>query len=808
MATSAGFKQECPSCGASVPIRDPKLIGKKTDCPVCKYRFVVEQPAAGDEDEADEKPAAKTKARPRPETAVTAKRPASGAGPSGKPQPVRKRRGEDDDDDDEEEARPQAKPKAKPSTSSIFILGGGLALVAVLLLGVGGYFIFFNKPAPSKRVIHDDPPPTDGEKTGKGNPLKNILPAGGTAEITNLLPNDVDAVATCKQVPLLVNSPMGTAALTTPGAFRGEFAERLLGLPLSHIEQVVLAENSKDNWLFAVVRTREPIKEDKVKQALGLQAQPSRKVERREYYVVDLGDWLVNANRMLDRDAADKAIAQAGRPRQLAVFFRDPHTLVLADVAPLEQFLKAGGQPQQVQQPPPAPDEKTPPSNNYLTINPGMKQLLDRMEAQSGTVVSLAVDCTVPRQEKRFEPINSTFQLDASTDLQAEGLAVRRTDDDTYFTLGLECKKQETADTLPEKLRQGARAFGAWDTVLPRLKLAHFEGDPSPTTGGGKVVPMDRDLPRFTVRQPTKNFKTVLFELQFSPNTKASLWLRESLRPTMVRARGLLEMASGQPRVHALAAALKAYVEQNEKTFPRGIYPLAVPVARWGRPWTPDHHLSWLVAVLPFLGEEYKGLHAYIQTKESSHSPDNLRQAATVVPAFLNPQTPRSSWWVRVPSLPDNDLATTQFVGIAGIGLDAARYAADDTEHRDKLGVFGYERATKLADIPRPGGTIAVAQVPASFKRPWIAGGGATVQGVPETNSIQPFVSAEHDKKRGTYVIMADFSVRFVPETIPNDLFKAMCTLKGADPAQVEKETVLIKEPLKVELKADPVAKE
>ena len=50
MAASAGFKQECPSCGAAVPIKDPKLIGKKTDCPVCKFRFVVAEPAAGADD--------------------------------------------------------------------------------------------------------------------------------------------------------------------------------------------------------------------------------------------------------------------------------------------------------------------------------------------------------------------------------------------------------------------------------------------------------------------------------------------------------------------------------------------------------------------------------------------------------------------------------------------------------------------------------------------------------------------------------------------------------------------------------------
>ena len=45
MAITTPFKQPCPSCEAPVPIRDAGLIGKKVECPKCKYRFVVEEPA-------------------------------------------------------------------------------------------------------------------------------------------------------------------------------------------------------------------------------------------------------------------------------------------------------------------------------------------------------------------------------------------------------------------------------------------------------------------------------------------------------------------------------------------------------------------------------------------------------------------------------------------------------------------------------------------------------------------------------------------------------------------------------------------
>jgi DNA-directed RNA polymerase subunit RPC12/RpoP len=46
----ASFRQECPSCGDLV-LLDSKLAGKKTDCPKCKFRFIVSDPRAKDEEE-------------------------------------------------------------------------------------------------------------------------------------------------------------------------------------------------------------------------------------------------------------------------------------------------------------------------------------------------------------------------------------------------------------------------------------------------------------------------------------------------------------------------------------------------------------------------------------------------------------------------------------------------------------------------------------------------------------------------------------------------------------------------------------
>ena len=42
------YNVDCPSCEASVPIRSSAMIGKKTECPKCKYRFTVPEPPGDD----------------------------------------------------------------------------------------------------------------------------------------------------------------------------------------------------------------------------------------------------------------------------------------------------------------------------------------------------------------------------------------------------------------------------------------------------------------------------------------------------------------------------------------------------------------------------------------------------------------------------------------------------------------------------------------------------------------------------------------------------------------------------------------
>src|SRR5207253_649591 len=180
MATTASFKQQCPSCEAMVPIRDANLIGRKIDCPKCKYRFVVEDPGIAEDEEEASKPS-----RSRGE-----EKGANGV----KGKPGARRRDEDDDDDDD-------KAPAKSGGNNKLILGVGLSVVAVGLLVVVGYFLMAggNSSSDSKSSGTPSQAASNTQKTEPANEDKpaEAAPAASSVSVellTNLMPPDTEGV--------------------------------------------------------------------------------------------------------------------------------------------------------------------------------------------------------------------------------------------------------------------------------------------------------------------------------------------------------------------------------------------------------------------------------------------------------------------------------------------------------------------------------------------------------------------------------------------------------------------------------------
>lgn len=297
-----------------------------------------------------------------------------------------------------------------------------------------------------------------------------------------------------------------------------------------------------------------------------------------------------------------------------------------------------------------------------------------------------------------------------------------------------------------------------------------------------------------------------------------------------------VKMAADHGGKHALALGLKKMTEAKIPVWqegtvgmvkkdgiglPTGAFPRDKTANRAGM--LPGERVSWMTALLPHLGHDI--LHRQVKPHQSWRDPANWMPGATLIPEFQDPSFPDSSRFVGVAGLPF-EYGTTHFVGIAGVGADAASYPPGDPLFVDKRGAFGYDRWTPLKEIQEGRGLSNVAvmiQVPHDGPGgvgPWIAGGGATIRGVPETGSIAPFVlgknregaPATHMGKRGTFVIMADGSVRFVDQNVSDDVFKAMVTIKGAAPKGFDLEanphTPLLPNPKAAKVDKEPAPEE
>jgi hypothetical protein len=326
-------------------------------------------------------------------------------------------------------------------------------------------------------------------------------------------------------------------------------------------------------------------------------------------------------------------------------------------------------------------------------------------------------------------------------------------------------------------------------------------GGPGPGMGrpprGGRAGPGGEDVPGFPgAGQPNNEpasakdgtvtilalDKTVVVTADLLLKEKAYGLLMDGATAYVISLRGEADAATTRSRVHELAAALQEYVKAKGH-YPRGALHRP-PSAERVIDWAPAQRLSWMVDLLPFLQQgEYKDLFedrvkGFDATK-SWRDPPNLYLGMMVIPQYVVLGKPNNPYKVRYPGMLIR-LGATHFVGMAGVGLDAAEYDPSNPAVAKKLGIFGYNREIKPDQIKNPEQTIALIQVPVEHKAPWIAGGGSTVRGVSEdADALRPFVCAEYQGKPGTFAIMADGKVRFIPAATPPDTFRTLCTING-----------------------------
>ncbi len=913
MASAAGFKQQCPSCEALVPIRDPDLIGRKIDCPKCKYRFVVEDPAGADADEAP-------KSKKGPDK--NAKKPVKAKG---------KRRPDDEDDDDRSSS-------SKGGGSNKLLIGGLVGGVALIALAITAYFLLSDDSSTPKAgssvASTPAPKPSVPDEEEKKTAVEEKPAAVASADmITNLLPPDTEGVCAVR-LNSFVQNPVGHAIFGAPGTFLVGGLQRNLGFSPADVDLLLQGWNFSSNWTINILHSTKPFDKNAIIAALKLKPADA-KIQDQEYFVADNNPWLDALGRAafarLVQTSPTRLTVRSGK---LGARFYDDQTLVLADLVPLQTFLNAKGsfeyrkaaKPEEKKEEKEAetpaggndgkvgrpnkqlglvssgmsmggegaagaqgankPDAKpaepeTKESASYMTIAPNLKAMLDRLDTKK-PMLSLAVEsepakgrvAALSSDPVGFDVVIKEAQIVGAAilwkdhltflmegDFGSEDGAKRRLRD-LDKTSGKKLaenlgKRLGTTVELPDEAETsdpfGAGGAGAFPGLGGRGNMpgggpppsmgggrgrrgAEDEGNGRPGSGGpagrpgrggnvtgGMTAPgfgppgaggtagfgaglggfgapnpnaapePPKEPAKATARFHIQDRTVVLMTLDLIDSDVYSHLLNKLLRPTMIQEKGTLDMAGGRSRVHELAAATQKTAEQMQRTFPRGTLERPLPSSRAGRPYSPDQRISWLAELLPYMG--HGALHAQLNRAQSWRDADNIGAASTLIPQFLNANTAPESWWVKYPGISD-PVAATQFVGIAGVGLDAASYAAGDPAVADKIGIVGYDRQTAIRDITDgASNTMLMAQVPPTVSRPWLAGGGSTTVGVPEKNSVKPFVSVQGNGKKGTLVVMADGSVRFVSENVSDEVFKALATIKGNESVILNREAPKVEPP-------------
>ena len=177
--------------------------------------------------------------------------------------------------------------------------------------------------------------------------------------------------------------------------------------------------------------------------------------------------------------------------------------------------------------------------------------------------------------------------------------------------------------------------------------------------------------------------------------------------------------------------------------------------------------LSWIVDSVPYI--EANNLFNKMD-KEKGWDAEENRFATLMVLKYL--QCPGHS-----DRRPVSTLAPSDYVGIAGIGANAADLPLKD----DRAGFFGYERALTVADLNHRGGEILMLAETSQVSGAWTAAGPPTTRGLEPSGPAYLGSGGQFggNHPHGANTVFADGSVRFVENSIDPALWEAMATIGG-----------------------------
>lgn len=185
---------------------------------------------------------------------------------------------------------------------------------------------------------------------------------------------------------------------------------------------------------------------------------------------------------------------------------------------------------------------------------------------------------------------------------------------------------------------------------------------------------------------------------------------------------------------------------------------------------------SWMCDVLPHLG--YEKLYNEFDFKQPWTRDPNMTRSRTLIPQFLNPSDTRKRW--KGFHFPGG--ALSHFTGISGVEDTRTVLAAELPRSDNRAGVFGYKGIARPNEITDGTSNTMMLIGSGELAGLWVQGGGATIRGArePYFDKITGFGS-RGGSKPGAMAMFADGSVRHIPADIDPKLFRALCTIHGAE---------------------------
>jgi len=235
------------------------------------------------------------------------------------------------------------------------------------------------------------------------------------------------------------------------------------------------------------------------------------------------------------------------------------------------------------------------------------------------------------------------------------------------------------------------------------------------------------------------------------------------LMPAVLKVREAANRINCENNLRLVALAIQNY-HGTDGQFP----PAAWPNARL----PPERRLSWLVCLGPYY--EATDLYVRLDNNKGWDEEENRYLALKPLRFLQCPSYPDQ--------LPDSTFAPTHYVGVSGLGQEAATLPAEDP----RAGFFGFDRRLPRADVAAQSSRLLIALETSRASGSWTAAGRSTVRGLDEEG---PWLGASApfggNHPGGANALFADGSVRFIRESVDAQVLRAIATVQGSKGAEV-----------------------